>query len=387
MPLTTGPCRTGQYAIFYQNLFQELGYKNVVVLSLNCDNSYSELGPDMNKRAWWAFVLADYMRDLDLAARVLAKEPEKARQLVREVVKDIVAAVAKGPAALSAGVAGWGDRLSKIELKRPVSEARKVLVVGEIFVRRDDFSVDPLLDQLAERGIVAKIAGLSEWVHYLDWEQVRKLKKSLAAMPLHKRILSQDARKLAKFKVELLWKRWVEHKIHKAFAKSGLLAELEGNMSFVMGRAEEFTTPELESEATLSPCSAAVAVEQGWDGIAIIAPFACLPGRLIEALYAPWSRERGIPVIALENDGNPYPPNVVSRIEIFAHNVSRGMRGRTAPLQPHQPAPAPTQSASGNGRSQAGNGNGKSTHVEPAPATDGATLPPPEREREREEAR
>ena len=28
-------------------------------------------------------------------------------------------------------------------------------------------------------------------------------------------------------------------------------------------------------------------------------------------------------------------------VEIFAHNVSRGMRGRTAPLQPHQPAPAP----------------------------------------------
>ena len=59
-------------------------------------------------------------------------------------------------------------------------------------------------------------------------------------------------------------------------------------------------------------------MDHGWDGVAIIAPFACLPGRLIEALYAPWSRERGIPVISLENDGNPDPPNVISRIEIFA---------------------------------------------------------------------
>jgi hypothetical protein len=28
-------------------------------------------------------------------------------------------------------------------------------------------------------------------------------------------------------------------------------------------------------------------------------------------------------VLALENDGQPYPPNVVSRMEVFAHNVQR----------------------------------------------------------------
>jgi hypothetical protein len=28
-------------------------------------------------------------------------------------------------------------------------------------------------------------------------------------------------------------------------------------------------------------------------------------------------------VLALENDGQPYPPNIVSRMEVFAHNVLR----------------------------------------------------------------
>ena len=64
----------------------------------------------------------------------------------------------------------------------------------------------------------------------------------------------------------------------------------------------------------------------GSSGIAIIAPFACLPGRLIEGVYAPWARQRGYPVISLENDGQPYPPNVVARMEIFAHNVNRFQR-------------------------------------------------------------
>ena len=29
------------------------------------------------------------------------------------------------------------------------------------------------------------------------------------------------------------------------------------------------------------------------------------------------------PVLALENDGQPYPPNITSRMEVFAHNVLR----------------------------------------------------------------
>jgi hypothetical protein len=57
--------------------------------------------------------------------------------------------------------------------------------------------------------------------------------------------------------------------------------------------------------------------------VAIIAPFGCLPGRLIEGVYAPWAKARGYPVLALENDGQPYPPNIVSRMEVFAHNVLR----------------------------------------------------------------
>jgi len=358
MPLTTGPCRTGQYAIFYQNLFQELGYKNVVVLSLNCDNSYSELGPDANKRAWWAFVMADYMRDIDLALRALAVDPKAAKATMEVIGKEMVAAVAIGPSEMAKHLDDWGDRLAQIPVKKPLSEARKVLIVGEIFVRRDDFSVDPLLNELTEREIVPKIAGFAEWVHYLDYEQVRKLKKSLAGKKFHQKLVSEDARKLAVLKIEMLWKKYVEHKIHKALGKSKLIPHLESDMNVIMARADEFTTPELESEATLSPCSGAVAVDQGWDGVAIIAPFACLPGRLIEALYAPWSRERGIPVISLENDGNPYPPNVISRIEIFAHNVSRGMRGQSTTTHAFTPRPLDMLRMQGNLDAAAGRGNG-----------------------------
>jgi len=86
---------------------------------------------------------------------------------------------------------------------------------------------------------------------------------------------------------------------------------------------KEFVDPEMESEATVSPAVGAAAMAEGYSGVAIIAPFGCLPGRLIEGVYSPWAKARDYPVLALENDGQPYPPNTVSRIEVFAHNVLR----------------------------------------------------------------
>jgi len=133
-------------------------------------------------------------------------------------------------------------------------------------------------------------------------------------------------------RIEMLWKAWVEGKVKKGLGLSGMVPDAPHGMDKIMARADEFASCELESEATLSPGSAAVAMDEGYHGVAIIAPFACLPGRLIEATYAPWARARGMPVVAVESDGNEYPPGVVSRIEIFAHDVSRGERARPAPL-------------------------------------------------------
>jgi hypothetical protein len=44
---------------------------------------------------------------------------------------------------------------------------------------------------------------------------------------------------------------------------------------------------------------------------------------VIEGVYAPWAKQHGYPVVALENDGQPYPPNIISRLEVFSHNVLR----------------------------------------------------------------
>jgi predicted nucleotide-binding protein (sugar kinase/HSP70/actin superfamily) len=326
MPITTGPCRTGQYAIFYQALFQELGLKNVVMLSLNSDSSYSELGQNFNRDLWRMITVGDYFRDVVSSLRALALDRAAALAEADAVLQEMLAAAEHGSAAVYAGLEAWGQRLGRIPLRKPLAEAKKALVVGEIFVRRDDFSVEVLVGKLADAGVVAKITGLTEWVHYLDWDQSRRLRKALSRVPLWKRLAAKELRTLLMLRIEMIWKAGVERQVKRSIGASGLVPHAPHGMDRIMARSDEFASFELESEATLSPASAAVAMEEGYDGVAIIAPFACLPGRLIEAVYAPWARSRGLPVVSVESDGNAYPPSVVSRIEAFAHDVAREAR-------------------------------------------------------------
>ena len=116
----------------------------------------------------------------------------------------------------------------------------------------------------------------------------------------------------------------VEEKVKREMLATGLLPAAPDDVDAALEfGTKEFVSAELESEATISPAVAAAGMGDGYSGVAIIAPFGCLPGRLIEGVYAPWAKSRGYPVIALENDGQPYPPSTVARLEVFAANVNR----------------------------------------------------------------
>ena len=257
------------------------------------------------------------------ALRLLHRRPDRdpsVRARRRRGPGRVRARLAGVVAAFERGATGdwrprWGARgnmLAAIPRQRSLADVKKVLVVGEIYVRRDSFSVYELSEHLIGQGIFPKLSAVSEWLHYTDWARAAGAGRHAAAGRLARDAAAGPLAERLGLGLESWWKRRVEREIREALMPTGLIPEAHDDLDAAMTfGTRTFIPAAMQSEATVSPAVAGAAMQDGYSGVAIIAPFGCLPGRVIEGVYTPWARARGYPVLALENDGQPYPPNVI----------------------------------------------------------------------------
>ena len=328
VPTTTGPCRTGQYFVFYENLFKDLRLENVLVFTMDADNSYNELGTEFSKYAWWAAIIGDYMKDVETSLRTCADDPAEAMALYDQIWQKMISVAERDITKVLPVLKEIADTISHIPLARKMEDCPKVLIVGEIYVRRDDFAVDELIQQLSRHGIIGKISNVAEWLYYCDFVRHYELKKKLGLVPWYRRVFASEFRDIIDWKIEHAYKHHVEKNVRNALSVTGLVPRAPHDMDEIMKNTEKhFVSHELYSEISISSGVAATAMMDGYSGIVNISPFACLIGRVIEGLYTPWARERKYPTISIEIDGNLLPPNVLSKLEIFMLNVKR-FRGK-----------------------------------------------------------
>jgi predicted nucleotide-binding protein (sugar kinase/HSP70/actin superfamily) len=245
-------------------------------------------------------------------------------ELFQSVWQDVLRAFKAGPKELDLELERAAYYLNQVPRKQRLEDVKKVIVIGEIYVRRDNFSVRELSEMLISKGIYPKVTGVTEWIHYTDFARKYKMEVQRRREGWLRTLLDGGVKEEAVYMVEKVWKQVVEEKIAAILRTTGLVPHVPHNMDKIIHDAKDtFVHPDLSSEATVSPAVGSAAMNEGYSGVAIIAPFGCLPGRLIEGVYAPWAKAHDYPVLALENDGQPYPPNIISRMEVFAHNVLR----------------------------------------------------------------
>ncbi len=324
VPTTTGPCRTGQYFVFYENLFKDLRLENVVVFTLDSDNSYNELGPEFSKHAWWSIIIGDQMKDVETTLRTCAADPVQAMATYDGLWRRMISVAEKNVTQVLPVLKEISDEIARIPLKKKMEDCSKVLIVGEIYVRRDDFAVDELIAHFSRRGIIGKVSNVAEWVYYCDFVRKYELKKKLKLIPWYRRAFAKEFMDLINWNIEHTYKNNVVKKVGDILGTTNLIPKTPHDMNEIMKNTEKhFVSHELYSEISISSGVAATAMMDGYSGIVNISPFACLIGRVIEGLLTPWARERKYPIISIEIDGNLLPPNVLNKLEIFMLNVLR----------------------------------------------------------------
>jgi len=332
VPKTTGPCRTGQYGPFYEGILHDLGIDNVAILYLSSDNGYSELGEGFTLLAWYALTLSDFFKDMETALAILAKDRTAALETLRSVWNGALDVLGRDIDRLYPFLESQVPLLAAIPRRGRLEDLPKVLVVGEIYVRRDDYSVRELVTHLAENGILGKVTGIAEWINYCNYLRNMELRRRLDRMPALRRPFSREFRERLALAVTRRISAAIEERLRRILEPTGLLPHVPHDMDRIMSGVDGVTHVEFETEATISSLVSRVAVAEGYDGVAAIAPFACLPGRLIRAILEPHFRVCAVPYITLENDGLHYPPNTLSRLEIFMLNVLRRKRDGYYPV-------------------------------------------------------
>ena len=329
MPETMGPCRFGQYRVFMELWLEKNEINNVALLSLNSENAYAGMGMHFKLRAWVAVIVADVLVDIENAVKTLAKDRKEAERIMEGIKEKILCSLAND------SLPTFFRKLKKlmklieaVEKKAQYETTPKVLITGEIYVRKDEFSRKGLEDIFAENGIITHISPVHEWIYYTDYLFL-------------KRYTSPDSTKLERMykKLEVLVKKYIERKIKDIFARSGVYEPHMVNVEHTIEAAEKYLNPSLTGEAILTVGTAISEVGERYDGVISIGPFGCMPSRISEAIIKHGIEEMkktaqglmknifqdlgDVPVIFIESDGNPFTPTIENRIEAFMVQVKR----------------------------------------------------------------
>lgn len=331
MPEASGPCRFGQYNVMMRELVAKQRLDKVAMLSLTADNSYAGFGVKFALRAWHSIILSDVLDDIRSAIIALAVDPERGLEVFRRVTDELVEAIRtdKWPQ-LRKKIIKVAKELNAIPRRDELTNIPSIALTGEIYVRRDAFSRQFLVDKLSRKGYWVRVAPVAEWIHYCDYIVQNRL---VAKSKYFDRF---------KNKLTCMVKDPYEYEIKSILTGSGFYRISESKVDDLVDTASHILSPRLTGETVLTVGGAIKELVEEVDGVLAVAPFGCMPGRLSDALVTQKLKDikpkvahekdmverimeahPSLPFLTVETDGNTFPQLIESRLEAFLLQVSR----------------------------------------------------------------
>ena len=328
MSTGNGPCRFGQYSVFLENIIAKNGIPRLGLFTLSDEDGYTGFGTEFFIRGWVAFVIADVMKNIENAIKVLAYNKAAALQLFNAEWDKIRAALSNKPLSeVYTQLEKTTEVLANIEKRYSIKQAKKISLIGEIFVRHDEFSRMNLIETLASKDFIVTIAPISEYVYYSEYLAKKKKTKATIKEIMYDKIKSFEQKR-------------IERKIKLILAKSDLVEYETVEIEKIIEAASAFLPDELEGEAILTVGSALKEILSNSCGIISLGPFGCMPSRIAESILNVEMNYEGkliserridylntnfdsLPFLAIETDGNLFPPIIQSKIEVFMLNAER----------------------------------------------------------------
>lgn len=339
MPHGYGPCRQGQYFVMLKEVIKDLKLENIGVLSMDEEGSFEELGSEFFRRGWIVVLISDIVTDIHNALLALAVNREYASEILDREWELVLCKIEEGKEdGIYDQLEVMAEVLSHIPLKESLEDAKVISIVGEIYVRHEEFSRMDLIKILVEKGFVVKVAPVSEYVYYSNY----LIKKGIT-------IDGMSFKERSKIFIKDKFQRMIEKKIKKILSKSGLVNSHMTDIEDTISYANNLISEELTGESILTTGLALREILDDACGVISFGPFNCMPSRLSEAILNKEMTLEGkhrnskfsqngypqelntLPFLYVETDGNAFPQITQSRIEIFmmqAEKVHEALKNR-----------------------------------------------------------
>jgi len=329
MAEANGPCRFGQYHRFHRMVLDELGYPNVPMIVLDQTHNFSDhiksFGPNFYRSCWDLLVIVDFMQKMVREIRPYEVEKGETDRVYTECLRELVQ-VAEQQGDHLQKAAEIRHRLQAVPTKRD-GPRPLIGVVGEIYVRSNEFANNFLVRRLEALGAQVLMPTLQEWINYVSHDR--------------REICSQQGTlwSLLKEWVGELVARWDESRIARIFEGAIQHMPREARAGEVIELGSRYLHPSIKGEAILSLGRAVEYVHEGLNGVVNVAPFGCMPGALVNGLLEQFRSEHdGIPVLKLAFDGVAQSTDE-TLLEAFVHQARQHMDGRQ-PTEIRTPATA-----------------------------------------------
>lgn len=328
MPKGTGPCRFGQYHVFLNDLIQNHKLENTGVYSLTDEDSYGGLGNSFVIRGWIAITVGDAIQNLMHSIKAIAENPDDVISILEDQWENILYSIKSDKLTeIYKKLKILSEKLKQTKQIVSYQNAVKVALIGEIYVRHDDFSRRDLLEKLYNENIIVKVAPIGEYVYYSNY---------IASSNEH------NSSKKIMFWLRDKIQRNIEKKVYSILSKSGYIGSHTSNIKEVISKGSNYINDKLYGEAILTVGSAFDEIINNSDGIIAIGPFGCMPSRVAESILTiqmnleeklktesiskmdnHFTDVSHLPFLSIETDGNPFPQIIRSKIEIFILQAKR----------------------------------------------------------------
>ena len=307
----SGPCRFGQYYRLHRIILDELGHGGIPIYAPNQGPSlFDDLGPMGMKfliAAWDGICAVDALEARARMIRPYERTPGRTDALYGRGLDELCRRVEQGRSVVPA-LRALRRELDGVEVD-PTPKPR-IGIVGEIYVRSQEFSNNFVVRRLEALGCEVALASIGEWFFYLNYTRVRNCGW-----------FRQRRRQI----FTRIFDQYMKYRQRKMYRTLGL--KPEPPITDLIRYAAPYLHETLEGEAVVTVGKTIDFIEEGFDGVVNVMPFTCMPGNTVTTMYKKVKENHpGFPLFTLAVDGLDHAVDAM-RLETFV-TQARGVKSR-----------------------------------------------------------